>query len=288
MIGMPTVLEVAQFIEEMNSSRRTHIGFCGDRHEEIMDALLQDFTDVIWSDAFVGVKEHGEWVAMCGIDFDETRGLGEIWGPFAKDESFHSYDKLISVLLHNFPKKLHRVMVFPDIQNESVNSWAEQRGYTKLSEELIWTCTSEGYQSHQHELMLTEYKDVYYNALVSLHDKLFENAYLSGDEMVNGFNEKHNIFLVVEHGQPVGYVYVEASPEHGEASIEFIGVESNHRHKGYGRVLLHGALDWAFQQGVSEVTLCVSMHNEGAMSLYEKVGFRRSSHLIAWSKTIGT
>jgi RimJ/RimL family protein N-acetyltransferase len=55
-------------------------------------------------------------------------------------------------------------------------------------------------------------------------------------------------------------------------------VAATHRRRGVGTALLDAAVGWARQTGVRKLELHVVPHNEAAISLYEKYGFRREGY----------
>ncbi|HEY8192397.1 MAG TPA: GNAT family protein [Gaiellaceae bacterium] len=52
-------------------------------------------------------------------------------------------------------------------------------------------------------------------------------------------------------------------------------VAASHRRRGIGKALLDEAVDWARGAGVRKLELHVFPHNEAAIALYERFGFRR-------------
>jgi RimJ/RimL family protein N-acetyltransferase len=55
-------------------------------------------------------------------------------------------------------------------------------------------------------------------------------------------------------------------------------VAATHRRRGVGTALLDAAVGWARQTGVRKLELHVFPHNEAAIALYEKFGFRREGY----------
>jgi RimJ/RimL family protein N-acetyltransferase len=55
-------------------------------------------------------------------------------------------------------------------------------------------------------------------------------------------------------------------------------VAATHRRRGVGTALLDAAVGWARQTGVRKLELHVFPHNEAAIALYEKYGFRREGY----------
>jgi RimJ/RimL family protein N-acetyltransferase len=58
-------------------------------------------------------------------------------------------------------------------------------------------------------------------------------------------------------------------------------VAASHRRRGIGTALLDAAVSWARESGVRKLELHVFPHNEGAIALYEKYGFRREGYRTA-------
>lgn len=46
--------EATEFISMMNKDITQHVGYCGENHEEILDAILHGFSDIGWEKSFVG------------------------------------------------------------------------------------------------------------------------------------------------------------------------------------------------------------------------------------------
>lgn len=73
-------------------------------------------------------------------------------------------------------------------------------------------------------------------------------------------------------GAVVGYVFCREIA--GESELLNIAVAPAARRGGLGAELLHAALDWAGARGARETFLEVRESNRGAITLYEKAGFR--------------
>ena len=73
--------EVAEFISMMNKDITRHVGYCGENHEEILDAILHGFSDIGWEKSFVvSYNDNNEIVGVLGFDIDEISESAEIWG----------------------------------------------------------------------------------------------------------------------------------------------------------------------------------------------------------------
>jgi GNAT superfamily N-acetyltransferase len=58
-------------------------------------------------------------------------------------------------------------------------------------------------------------------------------------------------------------------------AIQNLGIAAGHRNRGLGSVLLLQALEGFRQAGLKRAMLEVTAHNEGAIRLYRRLGFRR-------------
>jgi GNAT superfamily N-acetyltransferase len=85
---------------------------------------------------------------------------------------------------------------------------------------------------------------------------------------------------------PVGYAWLAlARPELSGAWIYDIAIDEEQRGKGYGRALLNGLEQAAYEHGCSTIGLNVFAGNEVARRLYERAGFRLTS--IQMAKELG-
>src|SRR5699024_3616500 len=117
------------------------------------------------------------------------------------------------------------------------------------------------------DTFLEELTPTYYLEMKQLHHNAFPGAYYSGHQIIQRINDHRKVFVITQKNIVVGYIYVEAAPDFGEASIEFFAVESSERGKGTGRQLLMGALKWIFSfENIDSITLCVNSINHSAIN----------------------
>lgn len=67
-----------------------------------------------------------------------------------------------------------------------------------------------------------------------------------------------------------------------DAWLEDLFVEESARGKGYGRKLLEAAVERARSRGCDRIQLDVNQANEGALALYESLGFRAIHNPAKW------
>lgn len=87
--------------------------------------------------------------------------------------------------------------------------------------------------------------------------------------------EKSNaLYMVAEReGHIIGVCGLVES--YGEAEIYNVSVDSNYRRRGVGTLLMRELLAEGSRKGISAYTLEVRAGNEGAIYLYEKLGFMK-------------
>jgi ribosomal-protein-alanine N-acetyltransferase len=75
----------------------------------------------------------------------------------------------------------------------------------------------------------------------------------------------------VDQGEMIGFVAGDPRPSEEATWIATIGVDPRYQRRGIGRALLHACEERA---KLPRMKLTVRMSNEGAISLYEKEGYR--------------
>lgn len=94
--------ELSLFLSKMNKQRQSHIGYCGEKVEEIKRTLEEDF---IASDGeirfIIARSDEGEIIAAIGLDIDGT--TAEVWGPFNQSLSIELQDELWRKLVTEHP-----------------------------------------------------------------------------------------------------------------------------------------------------------------------------------------
>ena len=75
----------------------------------------------------------------------------------------------------------------------------------------------------------------------------------------------------VDNGEMIGFVAGDPRPSEGATWVATIGVDPRFQRRGIGRALLHACQE---KSKLPRMKLTVRMSNEGAISLYEKEGYR--------------
>lgn len=277
------VKKVAQFISQLNSKDESHIGFCGTNIDELVHSLKNDLTDVPYTDSFVVAYEQDSLIGVLGFDADLDGEVAEVWGPFILENKWEIASSLWNRLVELLPREIEALHLFPNKKNVKVLQLAEEYNFHKNSEQAILDFPR-GKKKELKDVPVVELTPEFYEDMMELHDEVFPSTYFNGQQIVERLNGERKVFILEENGDLSGYIYVEAEPEFGEASIEFFAVKSSKRGQGIGVQLLTAALHWLFTfDSMDSVRLCVNADNK-AIHLYKKVGFQHIHNLCYFTK----
>lgn len=280
------VESVAKFISHMNSIQEFHIGYCGQDCLEIAHTLREDMTDIPYNNSFLTVYEEGELIGVVGFDADLENNSAEVWGPFIKEDKWDIAMSVWRKMIDLLPNEINSINMFPNKENKKVLELVNELAFNRHSDQTILEFSRSRVKELE-DVVIQELTKDYYSELVQLHDKSFPNTYYNGQQIIKRLNEERKVFIIVNDGQLCGYIYVEAEPTYGEASIEFFAVEESERGKGIGGKLLTVALKWLFTfESIDSITLCVNASNQNAINLYKKVGFQQKHELCFFTKEI--
>ena len=98
--------------------------------------------------------------------------------------------------------------------------------------------------------------------------------------------------FVVENdaGEVVGFIelntreFAEGSRHPQVPYVEAWFVEEDHRHRGYGRELMHAAEHWARQNGFSELASDAEITNTRSIELHKLLGFEETERIVCFLK----
>ncbi|MYL64418.1 GNAT family N-acetyltransferase [Bacillus hwajinpoensis] len=274
--------EVSMLISELNMNEESYIGYCGTEVQEIANSFVEDITDVPYTESFVVAYEEGELVGVLGFDASLENNSAEIWGPFVKETEW--VNQLWAEMEKLLPPEIHNLSMFTSNQNRRLLSFAKELGFVKQSEQTILTVSREDRHQIKGE-PIVELTEEYFSEIKQLHNKAFPETYYNGQQLIECLSPNRKVFIVKKSNQLKGYIYVEAEPAFGEASIEYMAVIDSERGKGFGKQLVNGAVQWIFTyEDIAFITLCVDAANETAIKLYKTVGFERRHDLVFFTK----
>jgi ribosomal protein S18 acetylase RimI-like enzyme len=278
----------AAFIACRNAVHENHIGYCGTKLEEITAALNEDLTDVPFEQSFILVYLNTKLVGLLGFDADLNNRSVELWGPFHSGMNQLSIHVLFEKMMELLPQGIDRLCMFPNKENSSARRLAEQFSFSKKSEQTVLNFDKAGLHKKAGSPAL-ELTPLFTNDMILLHDLAFPDTYYNGRQIVSRMNSHRKVFIRLKNEELAGYIYVEAEPEFGEASIEFFAVQEKFRGEGIGAALLEDAVHWIFSfENMHSIQLCVNSANESAIRLYQRIGFQIKHELDYYEKKLET
>ena len=248
--------------------------------------MNEDITDIKYDESFVLAYEHGILIGVLGFDADINNSSAEIWGPFINEDKWEiAFDMWIK-MLELLPNEVNSLYMFPNNKNKRVLKLSSDLDFNEHGKQSILKFHRDN-KGDLNDVSIIELTQKHYLEMKELHDKTFPGTYYSGSQIIEKINGHRKVFIIRSHDNLSGYIYVEAQPEFGEASIEFFAVNESERGKGIGRELLSVALKWIFTfDTIDSITLCVNTINDNAIGLYRKVGFNQIHDLRFLSKKI--
>ncbi|UHA72359.1 GNAT family N-acetyltransferase [Paenibacillus sp. 481] len=271
------IKEAATLIFTLNNREAHHIAYCGEKEEEILNSLLNDFSDRDTKDSIVAAYEDGELIAVLGFDIDSERRTAEVWGPFVNTESGEKWLQ-IAQLLWTAGKELVQEHVstayfFFNQHHQYMAAFMDTLGVERAGENAIFHAT----QQLCDELKVAHlpYLDPnQHEAFIALHEEAFPNSYYSGLDILQRLNDHNKVLVSVgDNEQLQGYIYVECEPEFGEGSIEFFAVAPSFQNQGIGtRLIQNGLFELFGRQGIKKMNLCVDANDEKPIHVYKRAG----------------
>lgn len=273
--------ELSIFLSKINSKKQSHIGFCGEKSEEIHRTLGEDFIGDGEVTFFEARNDDGEIVAAFGLDIDETSA--EVWGPFNQTESFKVQKELWKELLNANPA----VQTFEFLinkENTRQQAFMNEIKSKNMGEHLDLEVKEKDFDI-VNEIKSVSFKPNDFQEFEKLHDTIFPNTYYDAKTIRERLNDGGNVLklLKTDSNEIQGYAYYEADTEMEEAYLEYIGISDKFRNQGLGTMLLKEVLSEMFSYPqINEITLTVDSTSNKANHVYKKVGFKPKNVLISY------
>ncbi|MFC4022381.1 GNAT family N-acetyltransferase [Oceanobacillus longus] len=273
--------ELARFLSEINKQKVSHIGYCGEKVEEIYETLKQDFIDKDGDIKFLVARGNsGEIIAAIGMDIDDTRA--EVWGPFNQPGSATLQDQLWTQIVNDNPTVLD-FHFFINKENIGQQAFMNELKAIRTGEHLILEVQKQNFVSLD-KIKSVSFKQGDFKAFEKLHNETFPNTYYDAKTIIHRLSTE-NILKVLknESDELQGYAYFEMDTKMEEGSLEYIGISANAQNQGLGTLLLKEVLTdmFSFPQ-INEIRLSVDYSNSKANHVYMKAGFKPKNILISY------
>ena len=272
--------ELSVFLSEMNNRRESHIGYCGEKAEEIHQTLKEDFVENEDVNFVIARNSPGEIIAAMGLDIDET--TAEVWGPFNKTTSQSLQYKLWDQLLNEHPT-IETFYFFINKENTQQQKFMDELKAEMTGEHLILEINKPNVKSvPEMKSVLFSQRD--YDDFEKIHNQTFPDTYYDAKTIVERLGNGNTLRVVKNKSNELqGYVYFEVDSAMSEASLEYIGVSPEARNQGIGTLLLKEALTEMFSYPmIRDITLTVENTNSQANHVYLKAGFAFKDMLTSY------
>lgn len=126
----------------------------------------------------------------------------------------------------------------------------------------------------KHYKSLTELNKTDYDKINTLIKKTFyvlPSDYV--EDFINKSKQASMVCIKEDNGDYSGFAFITEVKEHGIINLNLLHVEEEYRRKGYGTQILNYLNKYAIKNGATKTNLVVSLDNEPARLLYEKMGY---------------
>jgi len=261
--------EISQFVHRLNIQAEFNSGYCSQN----IDYIERDFKSLIESDAqiLIGDFEDGKASGVLGLFIDHERKKIDCIGPFSDGGPNH-----LKALIDYGTKKLsgYTMSFFFDKRNQGALSLMKLMHAKDNGNELILNLKRENHLALQVNKNVSDLNEKFHQAVKNLHDSIFPDLYLTGQNILESLNEDRKVFVHIEDGHFMGYSVLKYTDRSKMATAEVIAVHKDHRGKGIGKGLLSKVENEAFKiNQVDYVQLIVDNINENAIGLYTSHNF---------------
>lgn len=230
------------------------------------------------TELFVEHDDSRTIIGAAGFDYDQPLRRGFIYGPWSIDSGWHGRaDRLLSRALRNAPEDMSDVETAFDKMNVRAAGFAARHGFELVRDHFIMAFEP-AERRVEPDPEIREMDDGDRSAIIDLHERCFERAWPSGEQLLEQLEkgDDRKIFVLYVDDVLAGYHFASVDREAGEAFVDNIGVDERLRGRGIATRLLRHGLSWIFTFGeVRRIELSVREENAAAVKVYEKAGFHK-------------
>lgn len=274
-LGEEYTEEIVQLMSKYNKLLQYRIGYCSVKPESIRADVKESFADP--ENKTVGMLQDSKLVAVIGLEIDEAKQVVEMVGPFVEGKEKQMWLELSEQLISFVLKELgnaYTYKFFIHKEHEWCKSLLRSMHTHFMGDEYTLRIYPSNIGALEEEYLVEVPSVEEYEEVKALHDLTWPGVYYSGEEIVAMLDEGHQVFIVKQGKEIVGYTFIEQQLSGKRGYIHFLAVKEAYRGKGIGRALLQYAIKWSMQDAeVEKVCLCVEVENENALKLYYGIGF---------------
>jgi ribosomal protein S18 acetylase RimI-like enzyme len=271
-----TYQELAEWLVQISQSPEQHClhSWSGENSDALWQQLLSylDDAELCYVIAYWNYK----MVGAMGSEYDEELDRAWLHGPHVTTEKWDDIaSELYARLLEEMPACVTQLDAYLNIANVRGRRFYARQGFKERGSFSydFWLTPDDRMFSRDRPFTLLDKR--HEASFIRLFQTLFPTAYYSGQRILHMLGESHQVLVVAEGEEVLGFTVVSTDRILSIGEIQFLGVREDCRGQGHGRNLLLMAIDWLLNRvGVSRVGLNVGEELIHARSLYESVGFK--------------
>lgn len=279
--------ELISFVTRLNEAAAHHIGYFGVGEADVRASLAECIIPP--ARGFLLAYENEKTTGILGVDADPEIGRAWLYGPIVEHADWQKIaDQLLSAVLPMIPAGIREHELFCDVQNTNLREFASRHGFPPRSENAIFHLLRDDYnRSNKDRTRVIAFQENYFEQFEHMHNQIFPGTYFTARQVISKQDEKHRLFIAVEKGRLLGYLFCKTELESESGYVDFIGVDSSTRNRGIGTDLLASGLDWMLAApSIQQVSLTVNADNEAARRLYQKFGFTAARVMRSYRKRV--
>jgi ribosomal protein S18 acetylase RimI-like enzyme len=276
--------DIASFVARLQDDNAHHTGYFGTEAKLIEQYIME--LEPIGPEAFLLAYEGNALIGLLGLEFDLELGRAWLHGPMVDHDDWQLVaDELYeSALKQVLPTQIKDLELYGDIANTNLRRFAQRKGFT-IGSQAFTLCFPETQAKNLPTVNARELEPKYHDAFKSLHRENFPGTYYSGQQIINKIDGRNKVFIAVENGELLGFIYPEIDTGSNQGYLNFLGVKKSARRQGIATKLIIAAVQWLLSlDEIHEVRLTVSEENTGALKLYTNIGFELERTLQGYRK----
>jgi GNAT superfamily N-acetyltransferase len=280
--------ELAEWLVQVSQAPEQHClhTWSGQSAEGLQQQLLG-----YWDESelrYVLALRGDQLVGAMGSEYDEGLERGWLHGPHVAAEDWGLVAvELFTRLMAELPTCIGQLDAYLNVENARGRRFYAQQGFKERENLNYEFCLTPEERIVSGERGYTLLGKEHETSFTQWYEALFPAAYYSADRVLQMMGQSHQVLVVAEGEEVLGFAVVSAEGGESAGEIQFFGVREDSRRQGYGRRLLLSAIDWLLDSaGVSRVCLNVGEELVHAQGLYVSVGFRPRFIGVGLGKTL--
>lgn len=270
------------FIVACQADPATACAYIGDEPAGLTAEL--DGLEPPWRETLRVVTEGGRVVGAVCVEYDTEVGRSWIHGPWAPGRLAEFGEALIRTAAEQCPAEIGQHEICGDLANVELADLAARLGWAPTRANHVMTIPMDATMGWAVDDGVRPAVESDLADVARLHDAEFVGAYYSARQAI----AEHTTVVVERSGRVVGYASGRIQDD-GDAYVDFMAVDADHRGRGLGRALM-GSLAAALRERGTppQLNLTVDVEREPAFALYQSLGMTRECSIRGYRSSAST